>query len=330
MDLEPYRECRLCPRDCGVDRTAGQTGRCGETAVLRVASIGPHFGEEPSFTGTRGSGTVFVTGCSSGCFFCQNWQISVEEHGGEISADALFARVSAMVRDGVHNVNFVTPDHVWPHMEDLCARLREDGVAVPFLFNGSGYHRLSMIPAYVRWIDIFLPDFKFADPALARRCMGDARYPAIALDAIRAMVAARGFLEPWDPSGTRTAERGVLVRHLVLPGETANSLEALRTLRREFGRHLPLSVMSQFRPNPPCFARGDLARPLRQEEYDEVLACVADLGFDQVYLQDLAEDDAFSPDFLRARPFRGNPTPSAAPEHGARPEPRIPAPPRKK
>lgn len=314
MDPTPYRECRLCPRDCGIDRTAGRTGRCGETAALRVASIGPHFGEEPSFTGTRGSGTVFFTGCSSGCFFCQNWQISADDLGGERSCDDLFARVLAMVRGGVHNVNFVTPDHVWPHVAELCERLRGAGATVPFLFNGSGYHRLERIPGYLRHIDIFLPDFKFADPALAQRCMGDGRYPEIALAALRAMVEARGFLEPWDPTGTRTAERGVLVRHLVLPGEVANSLGVLRTLRREFGRHLPLSVMSQFRPTPACAARGDLTRPLARAEYDEVLACVADLGFDQVYLQDLREDDAFSPDFRRDAPFRGNRERGAGPD----------------
>ncbi len=307
MDPTAYRECRLCPRDCGIDRTVGQTGRCGETADLRVASIGPHFGEEPSFTGTRGSGTVFFTGCSSGCFFCQNWQISTEELGGAMSPDALFDGVLAMVGGGVHNVNFVTPDHVWPHVQDLCIRLRAAGVTVPFLFNGSGYHRPDMVEAHLRHIDIFLPDFKFADAALARRCMGDERYPDLALAAIRAMVEAKGFLEPWDPTGARTARTGVLVRHLVLPGETANSLAVLRLLRREFGRHLPLSVMSQFRPNPACFQRGDLSRALSGEEYDEVLSCVADLGFDQVYLQDLKEDDAFAPDFRRKRPFRGNP-----------------------
>ncbi len=306
MDPTPYRECRLCPRDCGVDRTAGRTGRCGETSALRVASIGPHFGEEPSFTGTRGSGTVFFTGCSSGCFFCQNWQISVEHLGGELSCDDLFARVLSMVRGGVHNVNFVTPDHVWPHVEDLCIRLRAAGVNVPFLFNGSGYHRADRIPAYLRHIDIFLPDFKFADPGLAHRCMGDRRYPAIALAALHAMVEARGFLEPWDPTGSRTAERGVLVRHLVLPGQVRNSLEVLRRLRREFGRHLPLSVMSQFRPNPACLERPDFARGLTRAEYDEVLASVAELGFDQVYLQELKDDDAFSPDFRRERPFHGN------------------------
>ena len=224
-----------------------------------------------------------------------------------MSPDTLFDRVLAMVGGGVHNVNFVTPDHVWPHVQDLCIRLREAGVTVPFLFNGTGYHRPDMVAVHRRHIDIFLPDFKFADAALARRCMGDDRYPGIALDAIRAMVEARGFLEPWDPTGAITARTGVLVRHLVLPGEATNSLAVLRLLRREFGRHLPLSVMSQFRPNPACVRRGDLARGLSHEEYEEILSCVADLGFDQVYLQELKDDDAFSPDFRQEKPFRGNP-----------------------
>lgn len=222
-----------------------------------------------------------------------------------------------MLRDGVHNVNFVTPDHVWPHVDALCVRLREAGIQTPFLFNSSGYQRADMIAEYAGRIDIFVPDFKFASPDLACRCMGDARYPSIALDALRAMVDARGFLDPWDPTGRQPAARGVLVRHLVLPGETDNSLEVLRLLRREFGRFLPLSIMSQYRPTPACAQRGDFGRGIRPDEYARVVECATELGFEMLYLQAIDHQDEFFPDFSKSQPFRGNP-PGGDPPAGAR------------
>ena len=133
--FQEYADCRLCPRQCGVNRCAGIHGRCGETAVCRVASTGPHHGEEPSISGTNGSGTLFFSGCSCRCFFCQNYQISQDGMGAEYSPEALLEGARALVKQGVHNLNFVTPDHFWPHIEWLCRTLRNEGVTIPFLFN---------------------------------------------------------------------------------------------------------------------------------------------------------------------------------------------------
>lgn len=301
-----YAPCRLCPRDCGVDRAAGVRGFCGETAECRVASHGPHFGEEPSFSGTRGSGTIFFSGCSSRCFFCQNYQISNENAGRVVSPDELLAIGRELARSGAHNLNFVTPDHFWPHVARLCEALRREGVALPFLFNSSGYQRGDMIPRYAEWMDIFMPDFKFADGALAELCMGDARYPEIALRAISAMVESKGFLDPWDPTGARPAQRGVLVRHLILPDHVENTLAALRLLRREFGRLLPLSVMSQFHPVPACRERGELTRRIAAAEHERVREAVLELGFEHVYMQEHGDAVEFLPDFNKSEPFEGN------------------------
>lgn len=303
---ERYSACQLCPRRCGVDRRAGQKGVCGETAVCRVASAGPHFGEEPSLSGTRGSGTLFFSGCSSGCFFCQNYQISIEHEGRPVSPAELLELARACVRDGVHNLNFVTPDHFWPHLAGLCAALREEGVRLPVVFNSSGYQAPELVGEYARHVDLFLPDFKFAEPDLAQACMGDRRYPEIALTALRAMVAEKGFLSPWDPTGARTAEQGVLVRHLVLPGQVENSRRVLRLLREEFGALLPLSIMSQFRPTPRCARRGLFNAPLAAADYAAVCREVEELGFRHVYLQPEMGDPDFLPDFRRAEPFAGN------------------------
>ncbi len=304
-----YRFCKLCPRDCGVNREGGELGVCGETAVCRVASYGPHFGEEPCFSGTRGSGTIFFTGCSSHCFFCQNHQISNEGLGEAVTAERLLEMARALAARGVHNVNFVTPDHFWPHIEFVVRSLRSEGVTLPMLFNSSGYQREDMISRYAECMDIFMPDFKFGIPELARFCMGDERYPEIAVRALRRMVEMKGFLTPWDPTGRETARQGVLVRHLILPGHMDNTERVLRLLRKEFGRLLPLSVMSQFHPVPACRRHRDLTRRITREEHERAQDLVAELEFKHVFVQPCLPGVEFLPDFEKEEPFEGNKRP---------------------
>lgn len=308
MDFSPYTPCRLCPRQCAADRLDGSPGVCGETAELRIASWGPHMGEEPCFTGTRGSGAIFFSGCACHCFFCQNWQISnVHGNGRAVSPDEFHRLARGLIETGVHNLNFVTPDHFWPHIEALCLRLREEGVQIPFLFNSSGYQLPAMISRYAAHMDIFLPDFKFADPVLARAVMRDERYPEIALEALRLMVAEKGFLEPFDPTGILPARQGVLVRHLVLPGQIENTLGVLEQLREEFGRWLPLSLMSQYTPVSAAQTRPPFDRPLTPGEYQAALDHAQHLGFENLLIQPLNATDDFLPDFDRDKPFTGNP-----------------------
>jgi putative pyruvate formate lyase activating enzyme len=304
---DAYRCCRLCPRQCQIDRSAGRHGVCKESDTCRVADMCAHFGEEPVFSGTRGSGTVFFSGCSCRCFFCQNYQISLQGGGRIHSDDQLLSRVLKLVEKGVHNINFVTPDHFWPHVRRLCRRLRRRGVELPFIYNCSGYQQPDLIDQLAETIDIFLPDFKFADPELARQCMGDSRYPEIAQSAIANMLAAKGALTPWDDSGQVTARQGVLVRHLVLPGQVENSLAALDCLAMLGGADLALSVMSQFRPTPGCRQQGMLMRAVRSAEYDRVCQYVTDIGFARVFIQPDAGDPDYLPDFDREHDvFAGN------------------------
>jgi putative pyruvate formate lyase activating enzyme len=306
MNLERYRHCHLCPRGCGADRVAGKVGVCCQTATCRISSAGPHYGEEPSFTGTRGSGTIFFSGCSCLCFFCQNYQISSGGMGRDIASDELVQIARSLAQSGVHNLNFVTPDHFWPHIQHVCRELKNKAVSIPTIFNSSGYQRPDLVEEYAECIDIFMPDFKFAQPDLARECMSDERYPAISLKALRKMVELNGFLYPWDPTGARPALRGVLVRHLILPNHVDNSLEVLRLLRAEFGKLLPLSVMSQFHPVPECVERKQLHREITREEYEKVRDLVCELGFQHVYLQEIPDTEDFLPDFSLEEPFEGN------------------------
>lgn len=282
---------------------------CGEGAAPRLGGVLAHFGEEPPISGTRGSGTLFFCGCGVGCFFCQNDQISRGGVGRTYDGQGLLAAALGLAATGVHNLNFVTPAPHWPTVAWLARRLRAAGCTLPLVCNCSGYHEAVQVAAFTAEMDIFLPDFKFARPALAAECMGDARYPALALAAIEAMIAARGYLEPFDPSGGEPARTGVLVRHLVLPGEVENSLEALRQLRRQFGRFLPLALMSQFVPRPACHARQRFTRRVTAAEYETVVDEAVSLGFESLLIQPVAADEDFLPDFERSRPFKGNPAP---------------------
>lgn len=302
-----YSSCCLCPRQCATDRNAGAPGICGETSDLRIASWGAHRGEEPCFSGTRGSGAIFFSSCPCHCFFCQNWQISGAQGKGDVhDAESFHQIASKLIRQEVHNLNFVTPDHFWPHIEDLCARLRAEGVQIPFLFNSSGYELPVMVAPYAKWMDIFLPDFKFADPELARQVMRDERYPEIALEAIRLMIAEKGFLEPFDPEGVELAKEGVLVRHLVLPGHLENTFSVLERLREEFGRWLPISLMSQYTPIESTRTRPPFDRMLTPEEYRQAVDRAMELGFENLLVQALDDSGDFLPDFEEPNPFRGN------------------------
>ncbi|MBO7741274.1 MAG: radical SAM protein [Victivallales bacterium] len=307
MDFQEYSRCELCPRRCGADRLAGQTGFCGESARLRIASIGPHFGEEPPLVGVVGSGTVFFTGCSTGCFFCQNHQLSGEHLGDYAETDEVVRRILEMAAGGVRNINLVTPEHFWPHIRLIISEVRKAGCDLPWVWNCSGYFRTEMLRQQADMVDIFLPDFKYADPELARLCMGRDDYPRIAMEGLKYLVDRLGFLRPFDESGEMAPSRGVLVRHLVLPGEVENSLKAIRMLYDAFGPMLPISVMRQFRPMPECFRRQHLTRLVNDREYDAVVDLVYELGFRRVFIQPDCGDPDFVPDFRqRNAPFRGN------------------------
>ena len=307
LELLDYRHCELCPRRCGVDRTAGQRGFCGEGAQLRIASIGAHFGEEPPLVGQDGSGTVFLTGCSCGCFFCQNYQLSSEHLGEILTVEEAVERILALAGQGVRNVNLVTPDHFWPHLREVIVQLRSAGCDLPVVWNSSGYSRVEVLAEQAELVDIFLPDFKYADAALAKRCMGRADYPEVARSGIREVIERKGFLRPFDTTGAMAANRGVLVRHLVLPGELANSLAVLDQLYEDFGPLVPVSVMRQFRPMPECLRRGEFTRMVSDEEYAKVVAHIRELGFTRVFIQPDSGDENFVPDFRHSgEPFKGN------------------------
>jgi putative pyruvate formate lyase activating enzyme len=225
--------------------------------------------------------------------------------------DELLEGVVKMIReDHVHNINFVTPDHFFPHAFQLVFLLRRRGYDLPIVYNLSGYQSLDMLKMAEDYADIYLPDFKYADSSLSTRLSKCKDYPKVALEAIAEMVRQKGFLN-YSESRSELANKGTMVRHLILPGRVENSLNALTSVFLEFGAGLPISLMSQYIPVIPQ-EENDLNRPITREEFDKVYSHALDLGFGQLFVQfpeqlssDQSKPSPFLPDFLRAEPFAG-------------------------
>ena len=308
-----YKSCELCPRACGVDRTLNRDGErkgfCGETDQVRVAHIGPHFGEEPPFTGSRGSGTVFFSGCSLKCKFCQNHQISLGGMGETLDFHRLVDKIRQMIlKNGVHNLNFVTPDHFIPHTVGMVFLLKKEHPGLPILYNFSGYQSVKVLKSLEGVADIYLPDFKYSDSALAKKLSGCADYPGKAIDAISEMVRQKGLLDCLV-SEDALATKGVLVRHLILPGAIENSINALTTLFIEFGSDLPISLMSQYHP-VVHHEDPEMNRTITDQEFRKVHDHAKQLGFKHMFVQfpeiyqDRSRDrPVFLPDFKNRQPF---------------------------
>ncbi|MCU0563053.1 MAG: radical SAM protein [Desulfobacterales bacterium] len=237
--------CTLCPRRCGVNRLGGERGVCGAGALANVSSAGPHFGEEAPLVGTHGSGTIFLGHCNLRCLFCQNFEISHLGEGQEIDAGALAGCMLALQRQGCHNINLVTPSHVVPQILAALEPAIDGGLSVPIVYNSSGYDGLDALRLLDGLVDIYMPDFKFWDPAVAHRLCGAADYPEVARQAIREMHRQVGDLEI-DDAGL--ARRGLLVRHLVMPGGRAGTAHVMEFLASEVSVRTYVNVMSQYRP----------------------------------------------------------------------------------
>lgn len=293
--------CRLCPRQCGARRTQGRVGVCGADDTVRVARAALHFWEEPPLSGERGSGAIFFAHCPLGCLFCQNARISAGGWGKPITCEGLIGAMLDLQAQGAHNINLVTATHYAPQVRAAVLGARERGLRVPVVYNSSGYELPQTIWALEHAVNVWLPDFKYADTRIAAALSRAADYPAVALDAIEAMVAQV------DRAGGRLVnaeglmERGVIVRHLVLPGQLENSYRALDLLWERFGNAVDVSVMSQY--TPPRGVRWpqgfeDLERPLWEEEYELVLDHSDDLGFENLWWQQGdAVGESFIPDF---------------------------------
>ena len=272
--LELARPCRLCPRRCGVDRLAGETGYCKVGAVPIVASAGPHFGEEPSLVGRGGSGTIFLSGCNLLCAFCQNFDISHGVEGRPTGPEGIARIMLTLERQGCENINFVTPTHVAPWLMDAVRRARRARFALPIVYNCGGYEALGTLRLLEGTVDIYMPDAKFWSAETAERYTGAPDYPERMREALCEMQRQVGTLQV--ESGV--ARRGLLVRHLVMPGMLDETREILGFIAREIAPDTRVNVMSQYRPVYRAREFPEIARPITSEECAEARDIARRLG----------------------------------------------------
>ena len=291
--------CGLCPRRCGADRAHGGTGACGAGSTLKLARAALHFWEEPPISGEAGSGTVFFSGCPLKCVYCQNHEISTGGFGLEVPPGRLVEIMLELQDQGALNINLVTATH-WAHLlPDAIGEARRRGLTVPIVYNTSGYERVEAVRDLGGLVDVWLTDFKYDDAGLARALSHVDDYPEVAEAALAQMareVDRRGGVA-FD-GATGLMRRGIIVRHLVLPGHADDSLRVLDRVWGTVG-DVPISVMNQYTPNAAMRAAGgDLARAVTDDEYEMVLDHTDDLGFTTMYWQQGgAVDESFTPAF---------------------------------
>jgi putative pyruvate formate lyase activating enzyme len=268
--------CTLCPRNCGADRT-GPTGkgfcRTGREAV--VSSFFAHHGEERCLRGWNGSGTIFFSHCNLRCIFCQNYEISHLGEGRPVCARELAEMMLALQRRGCHNINFVTPSHVVPQIVEALEIAIPRGLNIPLVYNTGGYDRVETLRLLEGIIDIYMPDIKFDDPEVARQLAGAPDYPQVVREALREMHRQVGDLVI-DEQGL--AQRGLLVRHLVMPDDLAGTRPLMRFLAQEISKNTFVNIMPQYRPEGKAFAHPQLARAITMQEYRRAVAIAREEG----------------------------------------------------
>ncbi len=275
------RRCVVCPHECGSDRTREPGAFCRAGARARIASFGPHFGEEPPLVGYGGSGTIFFNRCNLRCVYCQNYDISQTDAGEEVSADEL-ARIMLRIQEmGCENINFVSPTHYTPQIVDALDRAAARGLHIPIVWNTGAYERLATLRMLNGIVDIYLPDTKYADPAIGKRLSGIDDYPQYMRAALREMHRQVGDLVT-DERGV--AVRGLMVRHLVLPEGLAGTAETMRFIAEELSPYTYVNVMGQYRPVHRAREFPEIARRVTASEITEALRLAREAGLRRLAL----------------------------------------------
>ena len=307
LSLDAYKECRLCPHACGVNREQVQLGRCKASSKLVIARAALHYWEEPAISSDCGSGTIFFSHCSLSCVYCQNYRISSLGFGKSLSQDTAVERLATIMLElqeqGAANINLVTAAHFAPHCYMALKKAKEQGLMIPVVYNSSAYEEPWCIHELASYIDVWLPDFKYASSELALKFSSCPSYPQTALKAIGCMLKELknkgGVL--YDEEGR--IQRGIIVRHLVLPSYEQESYKALDLLWEHFGNDIEISIMNQFTPHESLADKcPDLLVPLDQETYHNLIDYAYSLGFVDVNWQ---EEGTVSESFIPAFDITG-------------------------
>jgi len=301
--MEPLANCNICPRNCNVNRFISTSGICGSNTDFNISSIVVHQGEEPAISGKNGICNLFFSRCNLSCIFCQNYQISCnrgEVNEKQMKLTEVVDSIIEKLNQGCHAVGFVSPSHYTPHVKAIIESLRLRGYNPVFVYNTNGYDKVEEIRALEDYIDVYLPDYKYADNKLALRFSKVADYQAVALAAIREMYRQKGSALVMNDNGY--AEKGLIIRHLVLPGDIGNSLNVLHDIAG-ISTSIAVSLMAQYWPSPAVSNHPSLDRLLSLEEYEIVTAELVNLGIYKGWVQEMDSCNNYKPDFTNENPF---------------------------
>ncbi len=294
--------CELCPRKCRVNRTDGQIGHCRSRYLPLVSSYTAHYGEEPVISGTEGSGTIFFYNCNLKCVFCQNFQISQPPqipYDKEIAFVQLADYMIELQHQGCHNINFVSPTHFVPQIvKSLCIAVKK-GLKIPLVYNTNGYENAEILRMLDGIIDVYLPDFKYADNSTSNRLSGCNNYFEIAKESISEMFRQVGLMKI-DNDIIRS---GLIIRHLILPNRLSGTEKVLSFVCNNLSNKVPLSLMSQYYPTHKAKEHDLVSRSINDSEYNEVLELLDTYDIEDGWLQSSASQDYYRPDFTKDVPF---------------------------
>lgn len=293
--LHLMEACRLCPRECDVNRLKGKKGFCGVGAKVMVARAALHMWEEPCISGTKGSGAVFFSGCGLRCCFCQNHDIAIGSRGLAVSVERLGEIFLELKEKGAANINLVTGAHYVPQIIKALNLARMQGMDLPVVYNSSGYEKLETLKLLEGYVDIYLPDFKYMEPDLAQKFSHAPDYVERAKAAIKEMVRQSGSCQFGEDGYIR---KGTIVRHLILPGHTRNSRKVLRYLHETYGEEIYISIMNQYTPVREFGEFKELNRKVTKREYEKVLDAAVEMGIQNGFIQEgETASESFIPEF---------------------------------
>jgi len=302
--LTELNDCSICPRNCHSDRFSGRLGYCGSDSSFNIASICIHRGEEPVIGGKEGICNVFFFNCNLQCIYCQNHQISnnqADRSRSTMNLDEVINRITGILDQGIHRVGFVSPSHVIPQVKVIIEVIENLGYKPVWVYNTNAYDKPGSIKGLEGLIDVYLPDFKYMDPALSRKFSDASDYPEIAAQSIKEMYRQKGSSLILSEDGA--AESGIVIRHLILPGFIENSLDVLRYIAHEISPRLHISLMSQYYPTELVIDHPQLDRTINIKEYDRVKDEMESLQMFHGWVQELDSFHHYRPDFHKNHPF---------------------------
>ena len=295
INLSALKNCNICPRKCGVDRLK-ETGYCRSGINPIINTWQKHFGEEPAISGNRGSGTIFFSNCNLKCIFCQNFRISQLGYGREYSIEELSEMMMSLQESGAHNINFVTPTHFSLQIYEAILLSKEKGLKIPIVWNSNAFENVETLRKFKGLVEIYMPDFKYFDSEASFKYSDVKGYPDVAKKAILEMHKQVGYLE-LNENGV--AEKGVLIRLLLLPGNINNIKKILEWIAENLGTETYISLMSQYYPSYKADEFPELSRSITHKEYKFAKNIVESLGFENGYFQDVYPTPEWTPDFKK-------------------------------